>query len=350
MNPLIPGFGLILLAAVSGGAFAFPLRVQKRYAWENTWLLAFFFALICIPLTVVSIFLPVWKQALAAAGPATVLAAVGFGFLWGWGTVTFALGITAVGMSLGYATIMGLAIAIGSIIPMIRRWDRIPADARFFILLGIATCLAGVAICGRAGVLRERAAPAGNDATKDHASLGKAHLRIFLVGLAWCILSGFLSACANLGFEFADRVAQEAQQLGSGPLAASIGRWITVYWGGFLAILIGSGSTMIKKGTWRNYFKAGSGRDFGLALVAGCLHFLAQIPYGMATYYLGRLGTSVGWVFNIACSLLVANALGFVTKEWKGAPKASTRTLFVGLAVLVVAMAILAHGNNLVAK
>ena len=47
-------------------------------------------------------------------------------------------------------------------------------------------------------------------------------------------------------------------------------------------------------------------------------------------------------------SLLVANAVGFITKEWKGAPKASTRTLFVGLAVLVVAMGILAHGNNLV--
>lgn len=105
---------------------------------------------------------------------------------------------------------------------------------------------------------------------------------------------------------------------------------------------------MIRKGTWRNYFKAGSARDFGFALVAGCCHFLAQIPYGMGAYYLGRLGTSVGWVFNIALSLLVANAIGFMTREWKGAPKASTRTLFVGLAVLVVAMAVLAHGNNLV--
>jgi phosphate/sulfate permease len=56
----------------------------------------------------------------------------------------------------------------------------------------------------------------------------------------------------------------------------------------------------------------------------------------------------VGWVFNIALSLLVANAIGFMTKEWKGAPSASTRTLFAGLAVLVLAMGILAHGNNLV--
>lgn len=350
MNPLIPGFGLILLAAVAGGAFAFPLRVHKQYAWENTWLLAFFFALICIPFTVVTIFLPVWRQALIAAGLATVLKAVGFGFLWGWGAVTFAIGISNVGMSLGYATIMGLATAVGSIIPMIRRWDRIPADARFFILLGIATCLAAVAICGRAGVLRERAVAADNHAKKNPSSSGSTASHIFLVGLAWCILSGFLSACANLGFDFADRVAQEAQQLGAGPLAASIGRWITVYWGGFLAIFIGSAFTMLKNGTWRNYFKAGTGRDFVFALIAGSCHFLAQIPYGMGAYYLGRLGTSVGWVFNIALSLLVANLIGFITKEWKGAPKTSRRTLFVGLAVLVVAMMILAHGNNLVTR
>jgi len=332
---------------VAGGAFAFPLRVHKQYAWENTWLLAFFFALICIPLTVVSIFLPEWKDAVAAAGPGIVLRAIGFGFLWGWGAVTFAIGISSVGMSLGYATIMGLATAIGSIIPMIRRWDRIPDDARLFILLGIATCLAGVAICGRAGVLRERAA-ASDGASKEGTASGKAPLNVFLVGLSWCVLSGFLSACANLGFDFADRVAVEAQHLGAGPLAASIGRWITVYWGGFLAILIGSGSTLLKKGTWRNYFKAGSGRDFAFALIAGTCHFLAQIPYGMGAYFLGRLGTSVGWVFNIALSLLVANAIGFVTKEWKGAPSVALKTLFAGLAVLVVAMIVLAHGNNLV--
>ena len=129
---------------IAGGVFPFPLRVHKQYAWENTWLLAFFFALICIPFTVVGIFLPVWKQAVAAAGTGTVLAAVGFGFLWGWGAVTYAIGITSLGISVGYATIKGLATAVGSIIPMVRRWDRIPGEARVFILLGIAVCLAGV--------------------------------------------------------------------------------------------------------------------------------------------------------------------------------------------------------------
>jgi L-rhamnose-H+ transport protein len=350
MSPMIPGFGLIFLAAVAGGVFPLPLRVQRRYAWENTWLVVFLVALVIIPFTAVRIFLPVWPSAVAAAGTTTVLCAVAFGFLWGWGAVTFAIGITALGLSVGYATIMGLATAVGAIIPMIRRWDQVPGDARVVILLGIAVCVAGVAVCGRAGLLRERGSATASSSTADSSLSRQRILRVFLIGLAWCALSGFLSACANLGFDFADKVAQEAQKLGAGPLEASLGRWLTVYWGGFFAILIGTGSTLIRKGTWRNYFAAGSGRDLGLGLAAGCCHFLAQIPYGMGAYYLGRLGTTVGWVINIACALLVANALGFITKEWKGAPKNSRKVLFVGLSLLILAMVILAYGNGMVPR
>lgn len=348
MNPLVPGFALIFLAAIAGGVFAVPLRMQRHYAWENTWLLAFVFALVIIPISVVAIFLPVWTSAVAAAGTKTVLSAMAFGFMWGWGAVTFAIGISTVGLSLGYATIMGLATTIGSIIPMIRRWDEIAGDARVVVLSGIAVCLAGVGVCGKAGVIRERAADAGGSSSADAPRSLKPPLKVFLIGLAWCVLSGFLSSCANLGFDFADRVAQEAQRLGAAPLSASIGRWITVYWGGFLAILIGSGSKMIRKGTWRNYFAAGSGRDFGLAITAGCCHFLAQIPYGMGAYYLGRLGTTIGWVINIASSLLVANTFGFITKEWRGAPRTSIKVLACGLALLALAMVILAYGNSMV--
>jgi L-rhamnose-H+ transport protein len=348
MNSLVPGFGLIFLAAVAGGAFAVPLKMQRRYKWENTWALGFLFALIIIPFVVVSIFLPVWSLAVRNAGTSTVLTAMAFGFLWGWGAVTFAVGVTAIGLSLGYATIMGVATALGSIVPMLRRWGEVPGNAKAVVLLGIATCVGGVAVSGRAGMLRERITGSGSAAAS-----GSAHglaTRAFLIGLSWCVLSGFLSACANLGFDFADRVAREAQLLGAGPLSASIGRWITVYWGGYSAILIGSGYTMIKKGTWKNYVRPGSGSDLSRAVMLGCLHFLAQIPYGMGAYFLGRLGTTVGWALNIAFSLLVANAFGFLTGEWKGAPKSSIKTLYLALSILVLATILLAYGNSLASR
>lgn len=347
MNSLVSGFALILFAALAGGAFAVPLKMRRRYEWENTWLLGFFFALIVIPFATVSIFLPVWSQAVANSGAKTLGIAMAFGFLWGWGAVTFAIGISAIGLSLGYAIIMGLNTAVGSIIPMARRWGVISGEARGVILLGILTCVAGVAVCGRAGMLRERKASPDPLATQRTSAGQKTAAQLFWVGLLWCVLSGFLSACANLGFDFSNRVATEASLLGAGPLAASIGRWLPMYWGGFLAILIGTGSTLTKKGTWNKYWARGTARDFVLAILLGLGNFLAQIPYGMGAYFLGELGTSVGWAISIALSLLVANLFGFVTGEWKVAPKSSVRMLCAGLAVLIIAMVILAYGNSL---
>jgi len=349
MNSLVSGFGLILFAALAGGAFAVPLKMRRRYEWENTWLLGFFFALIVIPFATVSMFLPVWWQAVANSGARTLLMAVAFGFLWGWGAVTFAVGINAIGLSLGYAIIMGISTGVGSIIPMARRWGVISSESKFVILAGIVIAIAGVAVCGMAGMLRERAAEPERDPAKKVVAGQKTASQLFVTGLLWCILSGFLSACANLGFDFANRVAMEASKLGAGPLSASIGRWLPMYWGGFLAILIGTGSTLVKKGTWRKYVSPGTARDFVLAILLGLGNFLAQIPYGMGAYFLGELGTSVGWAINIALSLLVANLFGFVTGEWKSAPKSSIRTLYVGLLVLIVAMVILAFGNSLAA-
>ena len=72
----------------------------------------------------------------------------GFWLLVGMGGVSFAVGITRIGLSLGHATIMGINIAVGSTIPMIRRWEEVPADAKAVIILGILVCIMGVAVCG----------------------------------------------------------------------------------------------------------------------------------------------------------------------------------------------------------
>jgi L-rhamnose-H+ transport protein len=350
MNLEVLAFALILCSSISSGAFAVPLKLRQRYEWENTWFVGFVFALLIIPFIAVNIFLPQWFQAVRATGLNTVLLAMVFGFLWGLGTVTLAIGITTIGLSMGYTIIHGLTAAAGSIIPMVRRWDTISEEAKLVVLLGIFTSIIGTAMCGRAGILRERAVGSADGRTPLSSSARKAAGKVFVIGLLWCILSGFLSSCANLGFDFADRVQYEALRLGAIPASATIGRWIPVYWGGFLSILIICGSKMLRKGTWRNYRGPGSARDFGLAALLGCFHFLAQIPYGIGALYLGRLGTTVGWVINISLSLLIGNALGFAIGEWKAAPRRSVYLLFGGLVALIVSMVILAYGNTIANK
>ena len=55
----------------------------------------------------------------------------------------------------------------------------------------------------------------------------------------------------------------------------------------------------------------------------------------------------MGWGLNSASSLLIANGFGFLTGEWKQAPRKSIGVLAGGRAVLVAGMVVLAYGNTL---
>jgi L-rhamnose-H+ transport protein len=320
---------------------------------ENTVVVAHLFAMLIIPLVVAQLVLPGWPSVIAAL-PGIAAGAMGFGFGWGLGAVTFAFGIATLGLGLGFGIIMGLNTAVGSMIPMIRRWEEIDPIVKVIVLIGILVCIVGVAVCARAGALRERAreaeseADVANEAVTSGAPAGAMPpLKRFMIGLGWCVLSGVLSAFANLGFDYAEPIGNRLAELGADPRLATLSRWLSLYWGGYLAVLLTQGTPLLTKGTWKHFFGPGARRDFGLAVMMGALHFLAQIPYGMGTWYLGTLGTTIGWVINIASSLIVANLLGFLTGEWRKAPRVAIHTLYAGLAILVIAGIILAYGNSL---
>lgn len=352
MNHLLPGFALILFAAICGGAFALPIRMRRRFELENLYVVAACVTMLIIPYLAAQLWLPHWEMAIAAAGGGTLARGLAYGFAWGLGAITFGYGVNAVGLSMGYAIIMGINTAVGSLLPFLSQSSgQLFQPAGLVILTGIGGCILGVAICGRAGQLRER--PAALAATSSAATAAvstppRAPARgRFGLGLVICGISGILSACANLGFAFTARAGIEAARLGASPLIASLASWMLVYWGGVIATLLWFGGLQLRRGSWRNNFGPGAGRDFGLAVAMGVLWFLAMIPYGMGAYYLGRLGTSVGWAISIASSLVVANALGFVSGEWRQAPSRARKVLYGGLAVLVLAMATLGVGNGL---
>ncbi|MFH1007284.1 MAG: L-rhamnose/proton symporter RhaT [Candidatus Latescibacterota bacterium] len=341
---MIPGFGLVFFAAISVGAFALPLRLRRRYEIENMWGLAYGVGILVIPMLFAQVVLPNWPSVLQSVGAGTVLAAMAFGLLWGIGSVTFALGVCAVGLSLGSALIGGIVTVSGSVIPLVKRWYTVPGDARALVLLGIGLCLLGVGFCGRAGVLRERSSvPDGTPPSAMHPAR-----KVFLFGVFWCIVSGLFSACANLGFDFAEPISREFIRRGVHPALATHGRWLPVYWGGYISVLIFSGVRMVRRRSWTHFAGPGAGRDFSMTMAMALLLFLAQLSYGMGAHYLGRLGTSVGWAVYTATSLIVPNLFGFLIGEWKGASARAIHALFWGLFVLVLAMIALAWGNSLV--
>ena len=347
LGTVLIGFLCILLAAVAGGAFGLQYRVMRKYAVENTSLLSMFCATVPIPLIACSVLLPGWTTAIARAGFAANAIVFAFGFCWGLGAITYAYGFNMLGMALAASLLKGISIAIGSGGPLIRHWDHVAAPARLAVIAGLAALLAGTALAGKAGIERERQLQADRQAGSGNRASGSG--RIFWIGLTMCILSGVISSGANLGYDRADTIEQAMTAISRTDLTwkVTLVRWMPMYWGGITALLICMGGTMAVHGTWRNYFAPGSGRDFAISSSMGGVHFLAQIPYGIGAYYLGKLGTTVGWGLNIGMALMVATALGFLQGEWTGASRRALRTLQAAIAILIAAIAVLAYANSL---
>ena len=79
------------------------------------------------------------------------------------------------------------------------------------------------------------------------------------------------------------------------PVFSTLASWMPVFWGATVSLLLWFVGLQIKRGTWRKNFGPDAGHDWLMGVLMGIIWFVATIPYGMGAYYLGRLGTSVGW-------------------------------------------------------
>jgi L-rhamnose-H+ transport protein len=352
---ILIGFGFILIAAIAGGAFGLQYRVMRKYSVENTSLLSMFFATIVVPLIAAHYLLPGWTQAIREVGWQQNLLVFAFGFGWGIGAITYAYGFNILGMALAAAIIKGIAIAIGSGWPLVRRWEIVGQDAKTATLTGLGVLMVGTVLAGIAGVWREREL-AGKRSLDPHrpeehlSTIPKPRKGLFALGLTMVLISGVLSACAALGYDYAGPL--EEAMGGDLYWKATLIRWMPMYWGGITALIIFMGGGMLRNGAWRNYFAPGTLHDFLISSTMGGVHFLAQIPYGIGAYYLNKagradLGTTVGWGANIGMALIVAASIGFAAGEWAGVSRGAVRTLQVGILVLISAIAMLAYATSL---
>lgn len=337
MNNLFLGISLISVTALANGVFSIPLRRRRRYAVENMWIIGFVLGNFALPHLAAAWLVPGWFDAIRSVPTQSLLLALAMGAGWGVASVFFSQAIARVGLSLGYALIMGLIMVTGSAVPMVRN---APSSAGVWTLsaAGILVALAGVALAGRAGMLRERAqAPAGT---------GQHRGRTFAAGLFFCAMAGLLSACSNLGYDlFKSGLARHIDG-STHPALASMVPFLPLYWSGPAVVIAISLVQLTRNRTWGNYRGPGARHDLKLSLLmAGCFA-LTQIPYGMGAAYMGDLGTSIGFAISMVLSLAVANVVGVFGGEWRGAGRRAGGLLVAGLACLGAAVALLTWASS----
>ena len=326
------GLLLTMVAGLLSGNCMLPMKFARRWPWENTWLVFSIVSLLILP----------WALAFAlldhvggvyAALPASAFAApLCFGAGWGIAQVLFGLSITRLGMALGYAIIVGLGALLGTLVPLFVRNREVIATGRgTLILSGVAIMVLGIAVSAFAGKAREgsgvRAAGGG-----------------YAAALAVAVLCGLLAPMLNYAFAFGQGIAKEAVRQGASPQAAGYAVWPIALLGGLIPNAAYSFWLLSRNGTWKR-FRGAWRPDVWFGCLMGVLWMGAFAIYGVSSVYLGALGTSVGWALFQIFMIMTANLSGVLTGEWKDAPPAAKRGLWVGLALLAIATAVIAVRN-----
>ena len=247
--------------------------------------------------------------------------------------VLFGISIVRLGLALTFAIVIGLGSLGGTLVPLFVHNRAVFGTSRgAIILFGLAVMVAGIAASAHAGSQRERG-------TTKAVGTG------YVAALAVAIFCGLLAPMINYSFAFGQDIAVRAVSVGVSPVHAAYTVWPITLAGGLLPNLAYCIYLLFKNKTWKAY-RGPWLFDTGLATLMGVLWMGAIGIYGIASVYLGVLGTSVGWGLYQIFVIITANSGGLLTGEWTSAPKTARRTLYAGLALLTLATVILASGNR----
>ncbi|MGO9242303.1 MAG: L-rhamnose/proton symporter RhaT [Bryobacteraceae bacterium] len=330
-----------LLAVIGGlihGSFAVPMKgIEKRWAWENIWLVYSVVGLICLPILLAVATVPALGGVYSGASGWLLVQIAIYGAGWGIGSTLFGLGISRVGMALGFAVILGMTSCLGSLIPMLALHpEDINTPKGHILLIGLSIVLAGIILCARAGALRDR----------DHSATRAAGAQgAFAAGFVICLLSGVLSPMLNFGFVFGAPVQTAAAQHGAAAGMEANAIWVPALAGGFVINAGYAIYRLFRNKTWGRYMAAGTPAWFwiGSALM-GVLWFGGISTYGMGAAIMGPLGGVIAWPVFMSTVIVTANINGWLSGEWKGAQRSSVALSWAGLALLIVAIVVVARG------
>ncbi|MEN2398854.1 L-rhamnose/proton symporter RhaT [Flavobacterium sp. MC2016-06] len=338
------------IGGFSSGSFYMPFKKVKNWAWESYWLVGGFFSWLIVPPIAAYLTIPNFVDIIIAASPAIKAFTFSMGLIWGIGGLTYGLGVRYLGMSLGNSIILGFCSAFGALVPSIY-YDFNPTEGKIsfsdmlshtggqMVLFGVLVCLAGIAISGKAGMLKEKDFAVGHEDKDQDFSLVK--------GLVIAVISGILSSFFNFGIEAGKPMAEEAIVYGCNPLFQNNVTYVVLLWGGLTTNFIWCLYLNFKNKTFSDYTNKETpiAKNTLFSALAGTMWFLQFFFYGMGESKLGNGASS--WILHMATIILTANFWGFYLKEWSGVSKKTFRTFIWGIGLIMLSIIIVGIGNSL---
>jgi L-rhamnose-H+ transport protein len=351
------------IGGFASGSFYMPYKKVKGWHWESFWIVGGIFSWFIVPPLAAYLTIPGFAGIIEETSGSALGITYLFGVLWGIGGLTYGLGVRYLGVSLGSSIILGLCMVFGALIPSIY-YDLFPKEGKdnfsmlvgsnwgLTVLAGLALCVVGIIICGKAGMMKERELSAATT-TDPHGMETKAEYK-FGLGMFVAIVSGVLSACFNFGLEAGKPMADTANQIWK---AANPGQgnflyqnnvtYVVVLWGGLTTNFIWCMILNARNKTFGDYTnkKTPLAANYIFSALAGTTWFLQFFFYGMGESKLGNGPSS--WILHMAFIILTANMWGLVLKEWKGVNKNTKTTIAIGIIIIILSVLLVGYGNSL---
>lgn len=344
---MLTGLFWTLVCVASGivqGSFTLPMKPATRtWKWEHTWGMWSVWALLILPWLIGLLTVPRLFEVYTSV-PVTTLAltfAVSLG--WGIGAITFGMGVDYVGIALGFAIIMGLTTALGSLIPLFMHPEKAFKPAGVLIIVGVTLMMIGIAIGARAGRLKEKALVAG---TGPSAGSGKSIAK----GLLICVVAGVCGSWMNLAFVFGAPIQEQAIKFGASPTYAPNAVWCLSLLGGFIVNIAYCARLIARGHTWHLFREERTRLNWIYTAAMGVMWMGSLAIYGICTAKLGDLGPAMGFAIFLGMAIIMGNAWGIVTGEWKGTGAKPLRLMAISVIILLAGMGVIGWSNTLAAK
>ncbi|MDB5240881.1 MAG: L-rhamnose/proton symporter RhaT [Spirosoma sp.] len=339
------------IGGVFSGSFYMPYNKVKGWAWESYWIVGGIFSWLIVPPLAAYLTIPDFTSIIASADGGVKSITFLLGLLWGIGGLTYGLGVRYLGMSLGNSVVLGFCSAFGALVPSIYYnfnavrgkvsfTDMLGSSGGRLVLLGVLVCIIGIAISGKAGMMKE----AELSEEEKKASVKEFSL---VKGLIIAVISGILSAFFNFGIEAGKPLADQAVKQGCNPLFQNNVTYVVLLWGGLTTNFVWCMYLNAKNKTFSDYTNPRTPITANIlfAATAGTMWFLQFFFYGMGESKLGNGASS--WITHMATIILTANLWGLYLREWSGVSAATFRTFVAGIVVILISIVLVGIGNSL---
>lgn len=339
------------IGGFSSGSFYMPFKKVKGWAWESYWIVGGLFSWLIVPPLAAYLTISNFPEIISTADSGVKTFTYSMGLLWGIGGLTYGLGVRYLGMSLGNSIVLSFCSAFGALVPAIYYnfnptegktsfTDMLASNGGQLVLLGVAVCLLGIGILGKAGLMKEE------ELTTEQKQASTKEFNL-TKGLVIGIFSGILSAFFNFGIEAGKPMADEAVRQGFNPLFQNNVTYVVLLWGGLTTNFIWCMYLNFKNKTFGDYTNKQKPITSNILFsgIAGTMWFLQFFFYGMGESKLGNGASS--WILHMATIILTANLWGVWLKEWKEVGSKTFRTFLIGIATIMLSIVLVGIGNSL---